>query len=150
MPDPAADIRRLARDLEAAGSKLRRRLPRRLAAAGAVMVPDIRASAASRLPRKGGLNTYVAGSSIRVVTTTGARSTGVTVVGRRTKRGGGVDLESMNAGMVRHPVFTTGRWVEQKVNPGFWDDAVSRHETTVRAALVGVIDDVRREFEGGT
>jgi hypothetical protein len=150
MADPAADIRRLARDLDAAGSKLRTRLRRRLQDATLVMIPDIRASARQRLPRKGGLNTYVADSAITTRVSTGVRSTGVTIVGRRTKRGGGVDLEAINAGTVRHPVFTSGVWVAEQVNPGFWDAAVVKHEATVRAALVGVIEDVRREFEGGT
>jgi hypothetical protein len=147
--DPAADLRRLARDLDAAGSKLRRQIPKGMRKAAAVMIPDIRASAAGRLPKRGGLNTYVAESAIGVRVNTGARSTGVTIVGRRSKRGGAVDLEALNEGTVRHPVFRTGKWVQEKVNPGFWDDPVQKHEATVHDALVGVIDDIRVRFEAG-
>ncbi len=145
----AAELRRLARDLEAAGPKLRREIPKGMRKAAAVMIPDIRASATSILPKRGGLNTYVAESGIRIATNTGSSSTGVTVVGKRTKRGGAVDLEALNKGTVRHPVFTSGTWVAQSVRPNFWDDAVQRNESAVQAAMLGVIDKIRREFEAG-
>lgn len=147
--DGGEQLRRLAHDLDSASRTLRSQTRRRLADAAEVMIPDIRAAARERLPREGGLNTYIADSAITTRVRTGATVTGVMIVGRRTKRGGGVDLEAINAGTVRHPVFTSGTWVEQKVNPGFWDDVVAEHGSKVHAAMVGVMDDVRRQIEGG-
>ena len=147
--DGGEQLRRLARDLDGASAKLRRELPTRMRRAGERLVPPIRASAAERLPKRGGLNRYVAESAIRVVVSTAPSTTKVAVVGRLPKRGGRVDLEALNAGQVRHPVFTTGVWVEEKIRPGFWDDAVAKHEDQVRAEVVGVMDEIRRKLEAG-
>lgn len=147
--DTAAELRKLAHDLDSASTKLRRELPKRMRKAGEQLIPPIRASAEETLPKRGGLNRYVAESAIRVATSTGANTTRVQVVGRRTKRGGRVDLEALDAGTVRHPVFTSGVWVEEKVHAGFWSDAVAKREAAVRAEVVGVIDEIRRELEAG-
>jgi hypothetical protein len=149
MDDGGRQLRMLARDLDRASARLRSQTRQRLADAALVMIPDIRAAARDRLPRKGGLNTYIADSAITTRVSTGVTVTGVMIVGRRPKRGGGVDLEAINAGTVRHPVFTTGTWMAQKVNPGFWDDVVAEHGSKVHAAMVGVMDDVRRQIETG-
>jgi hypothetical protein len=42
--------------------------------------------------------------------------------GRRQKRRVGV----LNAGTLRHPVYTTNVWVDQKVKPGFWSEPLDQ------------------------
>jgi hypothetical protein len=141
----ASAIRDLSRDLKAAGSNLRKAIPKGMRKAARPLVRDIRAEARSSLPQRGGLAGYVASSGIRVSTTAG----GVTVVGKRSKGGGLSDLEAINAGTVRHPTYGRRPWAAQGVRAGFWDRPVERNEPAVVREMNGVIDEIRRKFEGG-
>lgn len=47
-----------------------------------------------------------------------------------------VDLRSINAGKVRHPVYGNRRkWVLQSVPAGFWDDAMTGKRDDIADAL---------------
>jgi hypothetical protein len=110
------DFARLAAALKNAANKdLRRELNKGLNSAAKPFIQAVRAEARQRLPRRGGLNETVAKSriSVRKSAKTGIR---VQAGGRRSQ------LDRVNAGRVRHPVFNTGVWIDQAVTPGFWDD----------------------------
>lgn len=143
-----AEVRMLARDLDAAGKSVTREIGKGMRRAAQPLIQDIRAEAAQVLPHRGGLAAYVASLGIRVSTFTAGTSAGVTVVGTRTKRGGKVDLEALNSGALRHPVFTNATWTSQQVHPNFWDGPVGRNESSVQREMLGVVEELRRRIEG--
>jgi hypothetical protein len=120
------DLHRLARDLRGFESRkevlksfrkaLREPLP--------VLRRDIRASALATLPRRNGLNQWVAraGVTLSANISTGSRA-GVTLrVGRSTGKGRRADLADVDSGAVRAPSWgrrTRGSWHTQHVTPGF-------------------------------
>src|SRR5690242_8932474 len=64
-------------------------------------VDAVRKSALESLPKRGGLNEWVAEATIKTSILTGSRSAGVSIRARKT----GHDLPAINAGTARHPVF---------------------------------------------
>jgi hypothetical protein len=148
MPNDAANqLRRLARDVEAAGLKVRREIVPRLRTAAVPMVDDIRGNA-DRLPAHGGFSRVIRESSITVRANTSARSAGVTIVGVRRKTGGMVDLRAVNAGKLRHPVFgNTDTWVNQNIPAGFWDRAIEKNRQRVYNAMTHLMDEIKRDIE---
>lgn len=141
----ANQLLKLQKDLKAAGSDLRKGIPKAMREAAKPMTADIRASAAEVLPHRGGLAARIAKISVRVST----RRDGVRLVGRRTKSGGLVDVAALNAGRARHLVYGHKPWVSQSITPGFWDKGVDKNIDEIRAQLLRVIDDVRRKFAAG-
>lgn len=148
-PMNGSDFRKLARDLELAGEHLMaREVPRAARRAAVPIVRAIRQEAKETLPRRGGFADYVGDSRITVRTLTGVRAAGVRIVGVRPRAGGAVDLQAVNRGRLRHPVFgSKNRWRTQPVNPGFWDEPVSRHVRTFRWELGVALDNIRRDIE---
>jgi hypothetical protein len=57
------------------------------------------------LPKRGGLNVWVASATVRASIRYGARTAGVSVRMGRNSQGGRSDLEGIDAGVVRHPTF---------------------------------------------
>ena len=76
--DMAAQLRRLARDLDAVAPKLSREIPKRMRQVAVPMVGDIRAESRT-LPRHGGFAEYIAASRITIQTRTSVRRAGVSV-----------------------------------------------------------------------
>lgn len=110
------DFERFARALKDAANKdLARELNKGLNEAAKPFKAAVQRSARQRLPRRGGLNETVAKSriSVRKSAKTGIR---IQAGGRRSQ------LDRINAGQVRHPVFGGNTWVDQSVTPGFWDE----------------------------
>ena len=83
---------------------------------------DVRRSAESLLPRRGGLAARVAGSRFSTSTRFGANTAGVRIVGKS-----GYNISRMNAGTLRHPVFgNRSAWVTQSVRPHWFDQPIER------------------------
>jgi hypothetical protein len=81
---------------------------------------ELKASALATLPRRGGLNRWVASSRVNVSVRRGANTAGVTVTEGRNSTGARSDLRGLDAGMVRHPTFGNREaWSPQKVSAGF-------------------------------
>lgn len=137
----ADDFQRLARALKDAANKdLARELNKGLREAARPFAQAVRQSARQRLPRRGGLNETVAKAriSVRKSAKTGIR---VQAGGRRSQ------LDRINAGRVRHPVFNTGEWVDQDVAPGFWDEPAQRLGPQVVEEGRKAVDRVAAEIE---
>jgi hypothetical protein len=115
--------------LEAVGARLklqgakglRRELLVGLKLGAAPLVGDVRAAARAQLPKSGGLNRYVADGDIKVAVRLSGRLTGVRIVNSRknAKKGGTSDFGT-DRGVIRHPVFGTDKWVEQRLPSAGW------------------------------
>ena len=119
--DGVEDMRRLGRDLKAAGAKdLKKELLAAGRAAGKTAQGHVRAHAVTDLPKKNGLNLWVAGRA-RVAAQTRLTGKNVGLRLRIRHRGalGLTDLPAMNRGALRHPTFGDDPWVLQMIPPGF-------------------------------
>lgn len=140
----------LAGELRAAGEEgkgFRRQLLAQIRVAAAPAAEAVKASAESTLPHGGGLNDWVAGSKFAVRNRLTGRNVGVRIVGTK----GDHDLEAIDAGRVRHPVW--GRWVKgvptQAVEPGFFTKPLEKSEPRVTFAVLSAISTIGRELGRG-
>lgn len=135
----------LARRLKAQDSKaLRTEFYRGINRATKPVIADIRQTAKTELPRRGGLGKRVARSKITTKRRMSGKSAGVRVVGTS-----GYDIRSIDRGRVRHLTWGRKPWVNQKVRPGFWTTPVREGEPVARASIVRVMDDIARKIEKG-
>jgi hypothetical protein len=81
---------------------------------------ELKLSAASVLPKRGGLGGWVAKSRVNTSVRRGANTAGVTVTMGRNSKGARSDLRGMDAGLVRHPLFGNRHiWYPQRIADGF-------------------------------
>lgn len=144
----ARDLERVARRLKETGRKdLRKDLLAGIRKEGKDTVKDIKASAAAELPHRGGLAELVSRSSYGIRTRMSGNSIGVRVQGtsRSVK-----SLRALNAGRLRHPVYGNRNvWVEQQVEPGWFDKPIERDADNIRRGVDRVLDDIARRIERG-
>lgn len=111
-------FREVALRLKAADVELWKATQKNIRVATAPARPAVRAFARATLPKRGGLNEWVASAAVTTSILTGARTAGVAV--RVKKRGH--DMKDLDqTGVVRHPVFKSPRnpnppWVSQQTN----------------------------------
>jgi cytochrome P450 len=136
------DLKQVARDLKAAGNgQLRRDLLRRVRESVKPALPAIRESAASTLPKRGGLADRVASQPFSVRTSLAAGR--VSVVGKGMK-----ELAVIDKGTLFHPVFgDRSRWSRQAVTPGFFTKPLEQRAPAIRSAVLKVISDVARKID---
>ena len=127
------ELRQLAQRLDAMGRKLEPEIAKVIRKN---VVPDIRRdvkiSAATMLPRRGGPAARAA-KSVRTVTAGSSRKGTVVIRTRNFDRRGLVDK-----GVLRHPVFARAdrtrrewTWVEQSVTLGWWSRAVDQNRDDI-------------------
>lgn len=145
--DGAAQLRRLGEDLNRVGDgDLKRELLRGLNRATKPLKEAARVSAASTLPRRGGLGAWVASAKVTGANRVAGRNVGVRISGKSK----GHDLESIDRGLVRHPVFGRPQsWVAQRVRPGWWSQPMVEGGDEVRREVLNVLDDVTRRLADG-
>jgi hypothetical protein len=144
----ADDLERLGRQLKDIGDKeLRRDLLRGIQRATRPLKDDIKDSARRNLPRRGGLNEWVANQGkVSTRTSTAGRNVGVRVVADKK----GSDLAAINRGRLRHPVFGNRKvWVTQLVPPGWFDQGTEDGAVRTQRELVEVFDDIAERLERG-
>lgn len=137
----ADEFATLARHLKQAPIELRRELSAGLNQVTKPLKQSAKASAAARLPHRGGLGQQVAGS--RLSTRRRAQ------IGIRIEAKGLQQLALIDRGMVRHPVYGRGRWVNQSVVPGWFTLPMEAGAPLVRSELVEAIRKVIRKIEAG-
>lgn len=152
----AEQLRALGRDLKAAGVQgqgLRRELLRGMRAAEKPLKDAVHQSALDSLPKKGGLNEWVAAESVTARNSLSGRGAGVRIVAR--KKGGkkgSHDLEAVDAGNVRHPVW--GRWLKdvptQSVESGYFTKPLNEAAPELIAVLSMAIEITARRIAKGT
>ena len=135
----------LARALKgAAGKPLRAQLRKHMTAAAKPTVKAARASALAKLPKRGGLAARVAGNPVGIVTKLGGRDVSIRfrAQGKRVR-----DLEGIDQGTVRHPVYgNRSVWVSQSVTPGWFTEPVQRAAPELRAAAGEAMEDVAQQI----
>lgn len=150
----AQDFAKLSKALKEAGrTELRKALNKGIRDGVKPLVPLVRASAAQKLPHRGGLARTVARKPVRVVPRTGANPGVQLVVGRA--------QQAYTSGRIRHPVFADAksqtrrewRWVTQQVDPSWFTDTVWDHRDLARRgvedAMEAVIARIVKETTNG-
>jgi len=146
----------LAIRLKAAGEGgLRRELLAGLRAGVRPVIPALRAAALSELPKKGGLNEWVAASKLTVRNRLSPFTAGVQIVNQSkagsSRRGGSGQVQfGSDKGVVRHPVFghTDRKWTETKVHAGWFTDTIEQHLPQVTAEITVVMAKVAADLTG--
>lgn len=141
MPiEGASELRAVSVRLKEAGLvDLRKEMNKKIRVATLPARPAIRASALATLPKRGGLNAYVAQATTTTSVLTGLKTAGVVVrVKRRNRRTGKPnDMKDMDAGDIRHMVFGNPRvWAAQSVPAGFATKPMQKLAPAVGAACV--------------
>ena len=150
----AEQLRKLARDLKAAGSPargLRVELLRAMRLAAKPMVEAAKASARENLPRAGGLNVWVAdGAKITArnnLTALSGKRLGMRIVATK----GNHDLEDMDTGKIRHPVW--GVWrantPTQDVYQGWFTKPLNAALPMVQGEVLMAMNIIGRRIEKG-
>ncbi len=129
----------LAKALKAAGDKdLQRELYAGINRAVKPLRADIKESARTNLPRRGGLAAVVAKSSLRTQRRTSAtRSAGVRIVA--TNR---FSLYRLNQGQIRHRSGTI-----QRITPGWWTEPTEAVAEDVRREIVKALNGISRKLD---
>lgn len=146
----AEDFYRLSKALKHSGrTELRKELNKGLKKAAVPLIKNARVEAIQRLPARGGLNRLVAKTPTRVQVRTGADSAGVRIVVVKSNSG----ARRANRGVLRHPVFADSSqdrsdwtWVDQPVEPGWFDDPMREGAPVVRGELEQSMETVARKI----
>jgi hypothetical protein len=140
----AEQLRALGKDLRAAGLEgkgLRREMLASMRAVGKPLVEKVKESARAELPKAGGLNEFIAKSSITVKNNLTGRKVGTRIVAK--KKGGSKgwhDLEAFDNGSFRHPVHgNRKKWVQQSVTPGFFTKPLIEGAPAMQAGLLAAM-----------
>lgn len=139
------DLAALSKALKAAEERgLRRELYRGLQRAVKPMQAAARQNA-GRLPKRGGYAARVATAKMSAKTRAG-RDPSIRV--RASSRAGRqVDLYAADSGLIRHMVFgQADNWVWQRVNAGWWTDAVNETAPQARRQIEAALDDVAAQL----
>lgn len=133
----------LAKRLRDASKELRSDLYRGINRAVKPLKNEVKASARSILPKKGGLNKRVAATKIATKRRVTGNVAGVRLVGTS-----GYDIGSINRGRVRHKTFGHKPWVNQMVPKGFWSDPLNAGAPKVREEVQDVMDTIADKLGG--
>lgn len=136
----AEQLRALGRDLKMAGEEgkgLRRELLAGMRFLSKPLVDATRASAEENLPRRGGLNDFIASSDIKVRNSLTGRRAGMRIVAKKAGGSKGFhDLEAFDNGWFRHPVYGNRRkWIQQGIAPGWFSKPLNEAVPEVAATL---------------
>ena len=147
----AEKMRLVGRDLRAAGEEgrgLRLELFAAIRTATEPARERVRESARATLPKTGGLNEWVAKSTIRTSSRLTGRLVGVRITGRR---GNVTNLWKINRGFSRHPLFgNRDHWYENVDKPftaGFFSDPLEEMRPAIMLGVIGALERTRRQVE---
>ena len=127
-------------NLKQADKTIQRALRKRLAEAGKPAAQDVIDEASAQLPARGGLSRWVGASkpSLSMSATRLAIKIGRGNAGRRRS-----DINAMNRGRLRHPVYGNRRsWVTQSIPAGLFERAWERQADRVVEDVAVVLDDI--------
>lgn len=145
----AEQMARLGVELRAAGLEgkvFRRRLLASIRAAAAPAPAAAKASARATLPKGGGLNDYIASSRIGVRNRLTGKGVGVRIVATK----GDHDLQALDEGTARHPVFGNRKvWAANPVTPGWFTKPLEETSPRVTTGVLAAIYATRRALERG-
>lgn len=141
----SGDIDALVRDLRKFSGKkeVTKALRKRIREPVPKVRKAIRARALDTMPKRGGLNKWVAKTRINVAIKLAGRSAGVQLKGGRNSEGGRTDTRAIDKGRVRAPSWGRkgrGDWHNQRVQPGFFTEPAGEVEQWRDACLKAVDD----------
>lgn len=138
-------LARLAKDLKGVDKTLRKGLLANLRAAGKPVVTEMKRNLRTDMPQAGGLARDLARARIGVRTRTSGDKTGVRIEAQHSRH----DLEAVEAGLIRHPVFgRSGPWVTQKVPAGRLSAPVDNARPVMQRAILKAMENVQNEIGG--
>jgi hypothetical protein len=141
----ADQLYRLARELakQSDGRELKKDLLRKIRTAALPLRAEVRANLAANLPKRGGLNRDEARARIGLRNRTTGKSAGVRLQVARKGR----DLQRLDRGIVRHPLFGDRRhWYSQHVSPRLISDPVVAARPRIRRAVIAAMDDIAKQI----
>jgi hypothetical protein len=101
----------------------------------------VKARARATLPKRGGLNRWVAAVNVKATVSTAGDRIDIHLQGGRNSLGGRSDLKRIDAGRVRHPAWGRrgkGQWSVTSVEPGFFTKPASDPKPWTEAADVAL------------
>jgi hypothetical protein len=136
-------LEKVARRLKEIGDKeLRKELFSGIQRAAKPMKLAAQQAARSKLPRRGGLNEWVASSKFTVSVRSG-KFPAARVTGKKS----GHDLAALNRGRLRHPLYgDRGHWYTQQIDANWFSDAMAAQAPAVREEIVAILDDIARRI----
>lgn len=142
------EFKRLAVVMKAEGNPItgdvRKSLLAELRAAGKPVTVAIRSAYASEMPRRGGLASRLAGARVATRTRLAGKSAGTQIVATVP----GWDLDAIEGGIIRHPVFgNRANWVSQNVPSEVAGKAFLAMYPEMERAVDAAIDRVIAEVE---
>lgn len=141
------EMQALGRKIRAAGeggNLIRKELLKEIRAEGPAIRTKVRASARESMPKRGGLNDWLAGVRVSMATSTTGNRVGVRVKGAKGKH----DIKAINRGRLRHPVYGhRDRWKTQSIEPGFFDKPIAAMAPELRASVRAAMDAAARKLE---
>lgn len=129
-------INRVIASLGRAARKTDEDLAAGLRVAAGVAEATAAANALSRLPRRGGLARDVAGSRFAIKSQRGSDSVSVSLVVTSDDR---YDLERLDQGVVKHPVYGDPPWVRQTVPAGWFSSVEPVAESAAEKAVLSLL-----------
>lgn len=140
MAVEAEKFKEVRRRLKDAQKDMRRGLNASIRRSVNGLKDDVRQSALTTLPKRGGFAERIAGSRFSI------RQTATAV---KFKMENPYQLKRVNAGQLRHPVYgNRSTWVFQQVRPGFWSKPVDHRIPVVRREISAYLDEVVQKIEG--
>jgi hypothetical protein len=140
----ADKLARVGNAIKVSGDKgLDRALRRAGQRCGKPMKTAAREGALKRLPKQGGLAERVANSKFSVRMTSSGKRVGVRVIGRS-----GYDLDGMDQGKIRKPVFGNRKnWVSQEIEPGWFSESEEAAAPKFLDEFDKALDELGRQLE---
>jgi hypothetical protein len=132
----------VAAKLRSSNKELRPRLYKVISQATSPLKRNIRSSARSMLPSRGGLANLIARSSLTTKKSVAARSAGVRIVGSSKN-----DIKKIDKGRLRHPTFSHRPWVTQSVPAGYFTKPMTEGAPAVAAKIEAEVDVLSAEIE---
>jgi hypothetical protein len=166
----AQQLKALGIEMRAAGEEgkgLRRELLKSMRVAGAPLIGAAKRSAQDVLPKKGGLNNFIASSNIGVANKLTGNRAGTRIVAKKPGGKKGHDLAAFDDGQFRHPVYgkrdkdEAGRhvvvskgggkapWVQESCTPGWFTKPMLESAPALRAALLAAMTITERKITKG-
>lgn len=149
------DVRVSSKDIAAVGAAVRalgdgREVVNEMAKEIRRAVPPVRKAvrdyALRTLPKRGGLNEWVAAAGVRAAVRRGPRTAGVQLVSGRNAARRRADLKRLDSGTLRHPLRgNRSHWYLQKVHPGFFQFPVHDHTDDFTDAVAEAVNTAARK-----
>jgi hypothetical protein len=136
-----SDYKAFAQKLKGAEKSVARSLRKRLREAGKPLADGVLKDGPEGMPSRGGLADWLRQSK-------GAISMTQTKLQIKLSRGGKHDLNAINRGRLRHPVYGNRKaWAGQEVPAGTYDAAFDKHGEQALPAVAQVLDDIMKEIQ---